>query len=227
MRLLVIWGNGWLGRSSAERAIAQLVEQWCGGIFLSYDEEENNLLPPGTGDFADIETLVDEYDVFLIPILPDEMIEHISKARCLTVVEAIARCALAIGKPVLILSSAFGPEDIHNSQGPIVESLKTRRDLAKACGFLIIADVDELVSWSSLQSRHGLSHAWHGVLAERNVLNAIKSGKRTIELASDAIVTPLAQDLARENGINLIKKHVDKEGDNEFGDYCRPSGGYA
>lgn len=198
MHLLVIWAdNSWLGRSKALEAVDLLAKS--NAVSASLCRLSASPCSPERDD--DLEGVVAGFDGFLVPLLPDGLVEDISEARSSSSGAALVRCALATGKAVWTLASAFGPE----APGPLPQAraVEKRRKLAEACGMKIVADALEGINAIPAGGAPS-SSAWHGVLTEGDVLTAAGKGAASIRLASDVVVTPLARDAAAEARIELI-----------------------
>lgn len=171
-------------------------------------------------------TLLREADFILVPVLTQNTAAKLAYTLADTLASTVIMQGLMLGKPVLAAMNAADPQDswrvqknMGKSSPALSESL--RQNLKKIEGYGIqLMHVDQLAMGSqkimerlakktseSQQSQSQVAGGGKKIILDAAAIEvAASNGLTRIAIPKNAIVTPLARDLARDHGIEILQE---------------------
>lgn len=170
--------------------------------------------------------LLREADFVLVPVLTQNTAAKLAYTLSDTLPSTLIMQALMLGKSVLAASNAADPQDgwrIQKDMGKCSPALSEslRQNLRKIQGYGVeLVHVDSLAAGSqkiidrmakkefSSQSSEpqGASQGKKSILDAETIKVAASNGLKSITTSKGTIITPLARDVAREYGIEIVQE---------------------
>ena len=160
--------------------------------------------------------LLREVDIVLVPVLTQNTAAKLAYTLSDTLASTLIMQALMLGKPVLAAINAADPQDswrVKGNMGKCPPGLlqALRENLRKVEGYgLRLVQVEELATDSQkiIGSRVTMSEsvpqAKKSVLDAAAIKVAADNGLKSITVSLGTIITPLARDVARDYGIEIV-----------------------
>lgn len=162
--------------------------------------------------------LLREADIVLVPVLTQNTAAKLAYTLSDTLPSTLIMQALMLGKPVLAAINAADPQDdwrIKKDMGkcPPALSEALRQNLRRIENFGIkLVKVEELAIGSQKIMDSMVKKTVHPPQGKRSVMDAeaikaaARNGLSSITVSKGMIITPLARDVAREYGINIVQE---------------------
>jgi len=170
--------------------------------------------------------LLRDADFVLVPVLTQNTVAKLAYTLSDTLPSTLIMQGLMMGKPILAAMNAADPQDgwrIQKNMGKCTPALaeSLRQNLKKVESYGIeLVHVDHLASSSqkiidrmekkAWDSQHSDSKDIHrgkkSILDAEAIKVAANNGLKSITIAKDAIITPLARDVAREYSIEIVQE---------------------
>ncbi|MEG6585368.1 flavoprotein [Dendrosporobacter sp. 1207_IL3150] len=158
-----------------------------------------------------------EADLVLVPVLTQNTVAKIAYTILDTMPATLILQALQLGKPVVAAENAADPHDdwrvkakMGNASPTLAQALRANLNKARAFGINLVK-VNELAALTSkllyTEVKNEMAPIQAGrkaVLDAGTVKSAALNGSKSLIIADGTIVTPLAADVAREYGIELV-----------------------
>ena len=207
-RLLIVWEEAALGRCAAEKALARLMHTHKGGLGLCMEDE-----CPGAGPETcagrqahayDAEVLATGYDCFLLPMLPDSLLQALLRADFEKPAAAVILCALFTAKPVSVLRTALYPEAFAKAAVPpgLMQVLQQKERQLQSLGVHIVS-VQNLYAQNSKPIK--AEQSAKKILVEADILKLVSQGQSELILSEQDVLTPLAADTAKEKKLSIVR----------------------
>lgn len=159
--------------------------------------------------------LLREADIVLIPVLTQNTAAKLAHTLADTLVSTIILQALMLGKPVLAAQNAADPQDgwrvkgqMTSSAPALLQALQANLKKIENYGMRLLP-VGKLATETQKNLMRGVKPQSGSAAAKRIVIDAeavkaaAAAGTGIIHIASGALITPLARDLAQEYGLKL------------------------
>ena len=162
--------------------------------------------------------LLREADIVLVPVLTQNTAAKLAYTLSDTLPSTLIMQALMLGKPVLAAMNAADPQDgwrLQKDMGkctpPLFEALRQNLKKIESYGLELI-EVDKLAICSQtilnamVKKAEQPSQGKKSVVDAETIKLAAGNGHSSIAVAKCAIITPLARDVAREYGVEIIQE---------------------
>lgn len=156
-------------------------------------------------------------DVVVVPVLTQNSAAKLAHTLADTMVTTLVLQALMLGKPVIIASNAADPRDSWRigagmGRSPVGLSRALQDNLKKIEGLgaamidvgSLAAECRKYAKQETYESSTEKSGGGRGLIDAGTVRAALANGGKRLEVPAGALVTPLAKDVARELGVELI-----------------------
>ena len=161
--------------------------------------------------------LLREADIVLVPVLTQNTAAKLAYTLSDTLATTLIMQALMLGKPVLAAINAADPQDswrVKGNMGKCPPGLlqALRENLRKVEGYGIrLVQVEDLAAGSQkvmdcrVKTSLSIPQAKKSVLDAAAIKVAAGNGLKSITVAQGTIITPLARDVARDYGLEIVQ----------------------
>lgn len=170
--------------------------------------------------------LLRDADIVLVPVLTQNTAAKLAYTLSDTLASTLIMQGLMLGKPILAAMNAADPQDVWRVQKDmgkctpaLSESLRQNLKKIESYGIELV-HVDSLATgsqkiidrmakkacYSQQNESHGKRQGKKSILDAETIKNAASNGLKSITTPKDAIITPLARDVAREYGIEIVQE---------------------
>lgn len=170
--------------------------------------------------------LLRDADFILVPVLTQNTAAKLAYTLADTLASTLIMQGLMLGKPVIAAMNAADPQDswrVQKNMGKASPTLSEslRQNLKKIEGYgielvhvdclanasqKIIERISKKVCDNQQSEPQGIRRGKKSMLDAATIKVAASNGLTSITIAKDAIITPLARDVAREYGIEIVQE---------------------
>lgn len=218
-KLLIIWENNVLRKRKTMEAIQKLNHYYSLRICILEEDVPNleqHYTAAGRGkEVENPDALFDGIRIVLLPTVSDSLLADLAEGKIQNPIEMVVMEALCSGIPVKTLYKGGNLFPVVSEAA--LSYLNKRRQLLNFCGIEQISE-DELYDTDMVQAdqskagqiKKAVSKAGipalsrkRRIITEEDILKLNREDRKTLELNQEDLITPLAEDTARELGMIL------------------------
>lgn len=215
-KLLIIWENNVLKKKKTMEAIQKLNHYYSLRICILEEDTpdlEQHYTAAGRGnEVEDPDALFDGIRMVLLPMVSDSFLSDLAEGKIRNPIEMVVMDALCSGIPVKTLFNGGNLFPVVSEAA--LSYLNKRRQLLNFCGIEQISEDElydtDIVQTDQSQIKKAVSKAGipalsrkRRIITEEDILKFNREGRKTLELNQEDLITPLAEDTARELGMIL------------------------